>query len=1008
MAVLKGLSGSVTVTVAGQTVAFTNYGNPLPETTETFDALGLRMAVLSDPTEPDSVTIVSQPAVGRAIARQDGRVGIDLLDEDPDDDIVVVYDRTKAGVTQRVTATVTVAPATAGNGWSRGEYYELETDPATDRVISEPAPENWDIYIKPDGLSQADIAALEVGYSNVPSGNVGGAWLLANRKQGGSEYYGTTPELALDHALGKALFASYQSTENTNSARLFFERGGVYGSNGDIVKFKRGYSALHPMFIGAWGIGARPVFATPGGPTVNSNGRPCNIVLQEVATPGDIKLQDGFCNVIIDGLGHYRDEDNMLTGHATINEGGLIQFGLSVRGTAALDCYKKDPSFTNWGVGNDQADRTSGFYSAYTVNTLYRNIIIDQVGWGQGARADGDASAPQPPVMFSHAFYMQTLMNGLHMDGVAAIRAAFHGIQARAGLLGQDILVMDCQAMLLVGGGPIEATREVSNYSMIDNFLGTVAAASTGWVGGAPVDVGGVIAEGIRVGFDPDLAVDRFLIINALEGRPELNLLVDGMATMPCSQHEEGETSGQWNPIMTSPGGGFIDTEGMQVANWGPTANINVDGISQGVLNGTTAGAFYDFLTGGSGGSHLDLINRWRAVADPFPEIRQFIDWARARTGNTITTRSVATTCIFQPDPLGKSPGNQADIKRDWSTGDRPGTVSGDSVDLDGHVIGWNITPKNALENLTFGAGGGLRVTAGVLAPQGEIVTDTGGHDVAMKQGGKFYIPGYDSANRLSVDALQARFMNRGTVTGGIDLTARYRSEVLLGYDDASFTLSAGRSLTVMGQSLAGFDGAVGGTATLILAAGSTLGFRPSVKLTVTGLAMPTARMVLPNIGSTVSNGNGATGIVMDWQYRLGSDAVFIVQMVTGVFAVSDALTCDNCHFEFYCSYGVSSVGTVTAVGAAELGRIGKFRSGLNGTAVPDVVAPVVLGGTLAPNVTALADGTYTLIDADDVDGSFDAVVPAGNAGRTIEVNKTATAVTLVLGTGPTAVANNT
>ncbi|MFC4671043.1 hypothetical protein ACFO5X_21015 [Seohaeicola nanhaiensis] len=246
------------------------------------------------------------------------------------------------------------------------------------------------------------------------------------------------------------------------------------------------------------------------------------------------------------------------------------------------------------------------------------------------------------------------------------------------------------------------------------------------------------------------------------------------------------------------------------------------------------------------------------------------------------------------------------------------------------------------------------------------------------------------------------RFMNRGTVISGIDLTARYRSEVLLGYDNASFILSAGRSLTIMGKSLVGFDGAVGGISILILilAAGSTLHFRPTVRLTMTGLTAPNSRMVLPNISSTVSNGSGATGLVMDWQYRLGTSAVFTVQIVTGAFAPSDALTCDDSQFEFNYSHGLAGVGTISAISTVELGRLAKFRSGLNGTAAPDLTAPVVLGGTLAPDVTALADGSYTQID---VDGSFDNVVPAGT-GRTIEVNRTVTTVTMVLGTGTTAV----
>ncbi|MFC4671044.1 hypothetical protein ACFO5X_21020 [Seohaeicola nanhaiensis] len=94
-------------------------------------------------------------------------------------------------------------------------------------------------------------------------------------------------------------------------------------------------------------------------------------------------------------------------------------------------------------------------------------------------------------------------------------------------------------------------------------------------------------------------------------------------------------------------------------------------------------------------------------------------------------TQRVTATCVYQPDPLGKSPGNQAMIRRDWSTRELPGTVPGDSVDLDGHVIGWNITPPP--ERLHVRRWQRLRVTAGFLDPKGTIVTDAGGRDVAVK-----------------------------------------------------------------------------------------------------------------------------------------------------------------------------------------------------------------------------------------------------------------------------------
>ncbi|MFC4669690.1 hypothetical protein ACFO5X_14090, partial [Seohaeicola nanhaiensis] len=165
------------------------------EVTETFNATGLRMAVLSDPIGPDSVSVVSQPATGRAVNRPDAKVGVDLLDQDPDGNLIIVYDREKDGVTQRVTATLIVAPAPEVNGWGLGDGYCPPFDYATGKTIVEPSQNTRRVYVSNDGLTAAAIASLE----GVTEGTITTTWLRDNPATGaGGLYYGESEDLPLN------------------------------------------------------------------------------------------------------------------------------------------------------------------------------------------------------------------------------------------------------------------------------------------------------------------------------------------------------------------------------------------------------------------------------------------------------------------------------------------------------------------------------------------------------------------------------------------------------------------------------------------------------------------------------------------------------------------------------------------------------------------------------------------------------------------------------------------
>ncbi|RBO53189.1 hypothetical protein DSD19_10590 [Rhodovulum sp. BSW8] len=90
----------------------------------------------------------------------------------------------------------------------------------------------------------------------------------------------------------------------------------------------------------------------------------------------------------------------------------------------------------------------------------------------------------------------------------------------------------------------------------------------------------------------------------------------------------------------------------------------------------------------------------------------------------------------------------------------------------------------------------------------------------------------------------------------------------------------------------------------------------------------------------------------------------------------------------------------------AENGRLAtirEFRSGVNGTAAPDVVSTVALGGaTLALDLTGVAAGSHVLVAADSVTGSFGSVSGKIDPGldATVSVLANGVGLTVTAGSG--------
>ncbi|MGR3603563.1 MAG: hypothetical protein ACU0FH_24430, partial [Heliomarina sp.] len=315
----------------------------------------------------------------------------------------------------------------------------------------------------------------------------------------------------------------------------------------------------------------------------------------------------------------------------------------------------------------------------------------------------------------------------------------------------------------------------------------------------------------------------------------------------------------------------------VQFCNWdAATPDYRVDGISQLIKDGTTLEAYEDQKTGSSGKTHYDFHNRMRASEAPWEERREISDWFRGRMGNNVTRRTTPKTMQFKPNAWKYTPGFMACIELDWSADGLeglPGDVEGDSVDTYGApYMNWNLDPKFDYEGLTLRRIL-MEVTQGALIAS-DPVTVIGDSRVNSSMGTIFGIGGYRGTDKLAVDCYDGMFMNTGDVQGNVDITARANSDVAVVMDDGDFTLSSGNSLTIYGMSNVGFDGVSATTRTLTIEPGSTVSFKPTLRIWCQENG---ASYFLPKPGHEMTGSGGTIGTVREFQPRIEDDFMVIL-----------------------------------------------------------------------------------------------------------------------------------
>jgi hypothetical protein len=732
-----------------------------------------------------------------------------------------------------------------------------------------------------------------------------------------------------------------------------------------------------------------------------------------------------------------------VVGPVSINGQGAVSRSCTLRRIKITDNFYTVPRGSGgWGTGS--RDRTDPMYVSASIHTLVEKYFVDTTGWNFGYRVDRNDGFAQAPNNQSHGGYMQGDNSDVTFRDAVISWPAFSMVQARSSGVFERIVGWGQNGPFSVGGtGQLGGTRDqAGNWAYAVDILMTEAGQkdylrvedewaageqisntnwrrqnsdngtlriyrplTTGITGPSkPTHTAGAVSDGsvvwewisdgtdggfnsLAIGFNNQnvrTCADRFIVTHTSPGQsiPSPTALGPvGRATTGATDAYKPNSIGQESNLVGSHDYGLV-----KVYDWvDPSFDLNLAGLDPAALDQTTISQWHDIEYSTSGSDMLDLRSTLRAEGAPWERAESILRFFMGPFGwgGFWTPRTAPATVRFLPRGDGGSPGFRADIRDDWSTTDLPGSVAGDNVDLAGYDVRWNIQPAKPLGTVRFG-GGVLNMSAGMLRPA--AFADAG--TIRMSQGTKLYLDGHEGGV-LNVDLTESRFLNSGTARD-IDLTARYRSEVVFGYDDASFVIGPGRTVTLLGDVLAGFDGEAGGAANLAVA--GTLSFRPGVRLSVSlskeryedGRTSTSVKACTPSLGSVVTGrATGATGRVVEYIIVAGSKdaavdnarAILVLDEVTGVFQSGEPL--DGTRNTGILDWPDGILGTVNATPVYTLPRLRNFATGIGGRRRPQVTSSVTLGGVLAVDTTGLVPGLYTLIEADSIVGGF-ATQPAG------------------------------
>jgi hypothetical protein len=769
--------------------------NPEPEVQLGADfssaAVSGRVTTLELPGEDiASVKILNGPDYGNVTVNPDNTLALVLTGTTNTADLSFHIETTSSnGTVSTHEVTLDVIAGTQDGGWSLGKYYMLETDETGDTII-EYGDNHREVYVSGDNdaLSIKDIAALE----GLSQDKITSKWLADHAE------YGSSEDMALSVDAGKKLWGALTGTDaNPSSHWLLFERGHEYEDFGAVVSNgTTGESALHPVYIGAYGSGDMPLIHSGTKLTKFSE----NIVIK------DIQLGDGVTAL---------QGSNLLIDNVRLNGESNIQNldGFTLRNSEALDIVRDDPVRSNATLWSGHADRISGIFVKNTDGILIENSLFDHIGWGDGYDYNRDADDPQTPSIYSHNVYIQKDSLDLTYRDNISMRASSFGAQFRSGGFIEDNVFIDNNAGVNFYWGIKDSETGIGggNYTLFTDNVITSGAHKT------VSDLKGALTIGVNHGGNMPTLLDNIVAHLADPNNPAEQIAKE--VAHNALNAAEGSEPIYNDTIIYN----WIGQNAINAGTTGRNPDENIEGLNQTILDQTTIQVFTAQLLGQETATIADLADYLRAQADG--QLEHVVDadliitFFQQGFGLTPVLDMTGDTARFVPDSLGD--GVRWDNRMNWDQDYLP--ENGQNVDLAGNWVHYGGTTR--IEDLDFGSGGKLFVSHGYLGVLGDLETGANGGTFNIENAGQVWTAGYDDNDTLSINVDGGRFANTGLIEGKTDLHIT-GGQTILASDGASYDLSAGSTLEIIGGTAqVGFDGEDHDTATLRLEDQATLSF---------------------------------------------------------------------------------------------------------------------------------------------------------------------------------------
>ncbi|MEM1340761.1 MAG: hypothetical protein AAGF68_00480 [Pseudomonadota bacterium] len=690
------------------------------------------------------------------------------------------------GSTEVVTQNLRAVEGSQELGWGEGDFYSLE-EGDDGAYIVEHGDNHREVYVSgdKDALSLRDIAALE----GLNVSDISGAWLAANPE------YGSDPSMALAEDAADKLWKDLLAEGKPNSHHLLFESGHTYTEMSTLLgKHVVGESELHPVYIGAYGDGPKPIIDFK---TNMVHDGAFNVVFQGLDVHGNIHFNADSENIVFDDMSFTSGKGYPIVAKDVA--------ALTIRNSDFIDVIRTEDIVAdggNWATGDN---RMQAIYITRSDGVLMEDLFIDHTGWADDY--DGTLQNGQAPNMFSQNIYIQHDNEDVTLRDTISMRAASFGAQIRSGGFIENVVFLDNNAALSTGGGAYGHFGPKGNYSLLLDNLVTSAAHKDAFAIGA-------LAWGISDGAQETSLIGN-IITHAVDPNNPSEFEYKLRGDLPI-EHDEGTPYVNDTIIHNWYTARLLENDLHETLR----PSVNIDGLDPEELDQTTIQLFA-----------ADLLNQNTATIEEFAQYMEAaydgdIDGAPVTADDIIAyfqesfgfEPDVTTPTVMRFIPDDRGDGIRWDNPLNWS-GDEH-VQDGDSVNLAGNDVDYSGTLE--LETLDFGEAGNLNVHQGKLTVD-EVETGAAGGTLDIDEAGQAWIDGYSDTDGLDIEVDGGRFANTGKFDGLFDLVAR-DGQTLLGVDGAHMEVQDGSTLSIEGSDGdVGFDGTRFGVSVLEISEGGTL-----------------------------------------------------------------------------------------------------------------------------------------------------------------------------------------